>query len=95
MFVKVNCEHKISDQQLHETMNGSIRRYFGEVGLSRIDPKIIEFNTNSSTAILSYERAAAADFETSMALITKESDLPMTVLVLRVSGTVKAIRRQR
>jgi RNase P/RNase MRP subunit POP5 len=74
-------------------MSSSVRKYFGELGFSRIDPKIISFDSDSSTAILSCERAAASELESAMALVTRDSDAQMSMLVLRVSGTIKGIRR--
>jgi RNase P/RNase MRP subunit POP5 len=95
MFVKVVCDRKLTNEQFHDALNNSTRRYFGEVGFSRIDPRIIKFDSDSSTAILSCERTATSEFESALALITECAETPMSLLVLRVSGTVKGAARHR
>jgi RNase P/RNase MRP subunit POP5 len=94
MLVKLVCERKLTDQQFHDALDYSVRRHFGELGFSRIDPKVIKFDPDSSTGIVSCERSAASELEAAMALITKHAEIPITVLVLRVSGTVKGIRKR-
>jgi RNase P/RNase MRP subunit POP5 len=94
MLVKLVAEQKLTDQQFHDALEYSVRRYFGELGFSRIDPKIIKFDADSSTGIVSCERSAAAELESAMALITKHAEIPIAVLVLRVSGTIKGIRKR-
>ena len=93
VLFQVVCDFELTDQQFHEALDDSVRRYFGEVGFSRIDPKIVEFDTESSTGIVSCERGAASELESAMTLISKHSEKPLIVLVLRVSGTVKGVRR--
>jgi len=95
LLVKVVCDRKLTNEQFHEALNNSARRYFGELGLSRIDPRIINFDAESSTAIVSCERTATSEFESAMALITGYAETPMSLLVLRVSGTVKGAARRK
>jgi RNase P/RNase MRP subunit POP5 len=92
VLFRVICNSKVTDQQFHETLVHSIRRHFGEIGFSRIDPKIIEFNPESLTGIVSCDRAACSELESAMALITKYLETPLTVLSLRISGTVRGAR---
>ena len=93
MLVKAVYEHKLTDQQFHEALDCSIRKHFGELGFARIDPKIVQFNTDTSTGIVSCDREAAPELESAIALISRHAEIPISVLVLRVSGTIKAIRR--
>jgi RNase P/RNase MRP subunit POP5 len=93
MLVKLVCDAKLTDEQFHDILDYSVRRNFGELGFSRIDPKTIRFDTDSSTGIVSCERAAAYELETAMALITKHAQIPVTALVLRVSGTIKGVQK--
>jgi len=96
ILVKVVYDRKITNEQLDEALNSSAKRYFGEVGLSRIDPRIIRFDADSSTAIISCERNATPEFGAAIALITTYAEAPMSILPLRVSGTVKgAARREK
>jgi RNase P/RNase MRP subunit POP5 len=93
MLVKLVCERKLTDQQFHDALDYSVRRYFGELGFSRIDPKVVRFDEDSSTGIVSCERPSASELESALALITKHAQIPMTALVLRASGTIKGVRK--
>jgi RNase P/RNase MRP subunit POP5 len=94
VLVKVVCDRKLTNEQLNEVLNSSTKRYFGELGLSRIDPRIIRFDVDSSTAIISCERTATPEFGAAMALITTYAEASMSLLALRVSGTVKGAARR-
>ncbi len=94
MLVKIVCDRKLTTDQFHETLIASVKRYFGEVGLTRIDPRIIRFDGNSLTAIVSCDRNGMPEFESSMTLIQSYAESPVSVLVLRVSGTVKGAARR-
>lgn len=94
MLVKLVCERKWTDQQFHDALDYSVRKYFGELGFSRIDPKIVKFDTDSSTGIVSCERRGASELQSAMALITNHAQVPITVLVLGVSGTIRGIRKR-
>ena len=89
LFVKIVCDRKLTNEQFHETMDKAAKRYFGELGISRIDPRIMKFDVDSSTAILSCERGAISEFESALTLITGSPEASISVLVLRVSGTIK------
>jgi RNase P/RNase MRP subunit POP5 len=94
MLVKVVCERKLTDQGFRDAMIDSVMRYFGELGFSHIDPKVVKFDANSSTAIVSCDRSATSEFESSMTLITGRAEMPMSFLVLRVSGTIKGVTKE-
>jgi len=96
ILVKVVCDRKLTNEQLNEALNNSAKRYFGELGLSRIDLRIIRFDAESSMAIISCERNATPEVGAAMSLITTYAEVPMSLLALRVSGTVKgAARREK
>ena len=96
ILVKFVSDRKITNEQLNEALNSSVKRYFGELGLSRIDLRVMRFDGDSSTAIISCERNATAELGTAMTLITRYAEAPLSFLALRVSGTVKgAARREK
>ena len=93
LLVKVVCENKLTDQQFYEVLHSTLRKYFGELGLTRIDPKVMRFDSDSATGIVSCERGGTADLASAIALVTKISELPLTLTILRVSGTLKGVRK--
>ena len=93
VLVKVDCKNKITDHQFYEALTLSIRKYFGELGLTRIDPKVMRFDSDSAMGIVSCNRSATGDLGSAIALITQASEMPLTLLILRVSGTLKGVRK--
>jgi len=93
--VKIVCDHKLTNEQFHEILDNASRRYFGQLGVSRIDPRIVRFDAESLEAIVSCESSAAHEFESALSLITSYAEAPISLLVLRVSGTVKGAARGR
>ena len=93
LLIKVVCETSLSDEQLLEALTNSVRKYFGEIGLARIDPRLIRFDHNRSTAIVSCSDGGLAQLESAVALISQYLEIPLAPLVLRVSGTIKGLRK--
>jgi len=95
VLVKIGCDRKLTREQFQEIMDFATRQYFGELGLSHIDPRLVKFDAESSTAILSCERSAASELEAALTLVTSYAATPMSLLVLRVSGTIKGASKGR
>jgi RNase P/RNase MRP subunit POP5 len=95
LLVKVLYSRELTDQQFHDTLNSSIRTHFGDIGFSRIDPKIIRFNQSTSTSIVSCERSAVKELASALALITDSGGTTIAVLVLAASGTIKGLRKRK
>ena len=92
VLVKLVCESQVSNQQFDEALSASIQKHFGELGFSRINPKVVRYDVPSSTGIVSCDSTALADLESAITLITRNSENSMTALVLRVSGTIQGLR---
>jgi len=95
LFVKLICDRMLTNEQFHDALKNSVIRYFGELGVSRIDPRIMKFDDVSSTAIISCNRDATAELLSALALVTDYAETPVCMLVLRVSGTVKGATKHR
>ncbi len=93
LLVKVVSDSPLSREQFGNALIDSVRRNFGEIGLSRIDPRLVRYDGNQSRAIVSCKRGRAAELQASMTLISEASGTPFVPLVLRVSGTIKALGR--
>jgi len=89
ILVKIVYERTLTKEQFHEAVANSVKQYFGELGLSRIDPRIMKFDVESLTAVISCERSATSELESALSLVTGYAEMPISLLVLRVSGTIK------
>ena len=92
-LVKAICQSELTEQQFREVIEQSLRTCFGELGLCSIDPKIIRFDVASSAGIVSCEQNAVNELETALSLVTEYSRADLTLLTLRVSGTIRGIRK--
>ena len=94
LLVKILHGGALTDQQFHDAINTSVRTHFGDVGFSRIDPRVIKTYQSTSTSIISCERTALRDLECALALITDCGGTSVTFMVLAVSGTIKGLRKR-
>jgi RNase P/RNase MRP subunit POP5 len=94
LLVKVLHGGALTDQQFHDAINTSVRIHFGDIGFSRIDPRIIKTYQSTSTSIVSCERSALRELESALALMTDCGGTSVTVIVLAVSGTIKGLRKR-
>jgi RNase P/RNase MRP subunit POP5 len=77
------------------TVTNSVRKYFGEMGLTRIEPKLIRYDPARSEAVVACAKEGAEDFQAAIALISDKSTNRITPITLRVSGTLKGLRRKK
>jgi RNase P/RNase MRP subunit POP5 len=73
----------------------SVRKYFGEAGVSTIDPKLLRFDSRRSEAIIACQKKHEAELQAAVALIKEIAGSPIAPLILRVSGTIKSLVTRR
>jgi RNase P/RNase MRP subunit POP5 len=95
LLVRVVSEKPISREEFGGAVIDSVRRNFGEIGLSRIDPKVVRYDGTRSRAILACNAGAATELQAAFALMFETSGAPIVPLVVGVSGTIKALGRRR
>jgi RNase P/RNase MRP subunit POP5 len=74
-------------------LTSSIKTYFGEVGLSNVDPKLIRFDERRSEVIIACQEARVDELQASVALIVRIGNSDVAALTLKVSGTIKSLTR--
>lgn len=95
LLVKVVSERPVSKEQFGGAVIDSVRRNFGEIGLSRIDPKVVRYDGTRSRAIVACRASAATELQAAVALISEATGMPIIPLVVGVSGTIKALGKRR
>ena len=81
-------------KEVQEGIRRSIIELFGAYGLSRIEPKIIEYNEEMSTGIIRCTHLYLPMLRASMASITAIGEFPAAFFTVSVSGTLKALRKK-
>lgn len=95
ILVKIVSGQPVSRDQFGSAVIDSVRRNFGEIGLCRIDPKVVRFDRVGSRAIVACRAGAAGELQAAVTLISEAAGTPITPLVVGVSGTIKALGKRR
>lgn len=90
---KILSSTPIGKREVDEGIRRSIAELFGAYGLSRIEPKVIEYDEERSMGILRCNRPHLPMLRASLASITSIGRDPAALFVLRVSGTLKSLRK--
>lgn len=94
VLVKVLSDSQISSEQFNEVMTHSVKKFFGEIGYVKVNPRLIRFDATRSEAIVACERDRVAELQTALALTGDISGLSIAPVTLRVSGTIKSLRQR-
>jgi RNase P/RNase MRP subunit POP5 len=95
ILVKVISKHGLSAEQFGSALTDSVRRYFGELGLARVCPKVNRFETSKSEAVIGCSKEGAEDLLAAIGLISDTHETTLTAITMRVSGTIKGLRRRQ
>jgi len=94
-LLKVVSDRLVSGEEFGGALSDSVQKHFGLFGLSRIDPKLIRFDSGPSQAVVGCTKEGAQDLQTAIALISDVSNAPIAPITLRVSGTIKGLRKRK
>jgi len=87
-------EQSINKSELMDTLWTALLQLYGEYGASQAGLKLIEFTSRNGYAIVRCWKDAVEVVRASIASITEIEAKPATIHVLRVSGTLKALRKK-
>ena len=93
--MKAISKHDLTRDQFELDLMSSVRRLFGEFGLARIAPKVVRFDASRSEAILACNKEGAEDLQAAVGLISGTSETAVIVLTVRISGTIKGLKRRQ
>lgn len=79
-------------KEVVDTIQKRVLDLYGARGLSEIDPVLIDFDEDTREGILRCNRDGLRQMRAALALVTDISDLPASIHVERVSGTIKSLR---
>ena len=94
-LVKMISETHLSRDQFEIALETSVRRLFGEFGLARIHPKVVQFDETNSEATVACNKVGAEDLQAAVGLISSISGITATAMTIRVSGTIKGLARRQ
>ncbi len=91
VLVNVLSDAPLAKETFQIALANSVRRLFGDFGLARIDAKVVSFDATSSKAIVACTKEGIEELQAAIGLI---SDAGITALTVKVSGTIKGLRRR-
>jgi RNase P/RNase MRP subunit POP5 len=81
----------VTEEQFAQALTASIVKYFGEVGLSRIAPKLIRFDSRRSSVVVAFAKDHMVEMQAALAFIRQVGESEALVLPLKTSGTIKGL----
>jgi len=91
LYIKVYCERTVTEEQFSQALWASILKYFGEIGLSHIAPKIISYDSRKSSAVVAFAKDYVTELHAALAFITRVNESDTLMLPLKTSGTIKGL----
>lgn len=89
--IKIYSSVTATEEQFSQALTASIVKYFGEVGLSRIAPKLIRFDSRKSSVVVAFTKDYAVEIQAALAFIRQIGESEALTLPLRTSGTIKGL----
>jgi len=94
LAVKAESKEPIQEKEVLDAVWNALTQLFGEYGASQADLAFIRDRKQKDYLILRCLRKALPMVRASIASITEINKKPATIHVLRVSGTLKALRKK-
>jgi RNase P/RNase MRP subunit POP5 len=94
LALKVESEEPLSEKDFIGAIWDSILQLFGEYVASQTNLYLVEFNPADGYAILRCSHKALDMVRASLAAITRVNEKFVSVHVIRVSGTLKSLRKK-
>jgi len=91
LALQLDCEAMPAEREFIDAVWAAVTKLYGEVGASLTGLALINFNEERKVAVLRVSLAALNMVRASLATITKVGDKEISVHVLAVSGTIKAL----
>jgi RNase P/RNase MRP subunit POP5 len=94
-LVKIVSLQPVSEDAFARALIDSVRRYFGETGLCRIDPRLIRFDEKAAKAVVACRKEGADEMQAAIGFLSDVSGVAVAPIAVRVSGTIKGLGTSR
>jgi len=89
---KVASGRRFQLKEVADAIQKGVLRLYGLHGLSQMEPLLMEFNEEGQTGILRCSHLHLKRMRASLAFITSVGGSAASIHVVRVSGTIKALK---
>ncbi len=91
--VNIECSKILNEIDIYEVIFTNLLRLFGEYGASQADLSLIEYNPEKKLAVLRCSHKALDIVKASITTITEVANEKVAFRTIRVSGTLKSLRK--
>jgi RNase P/RNase MRP subunit POP5 len=92
--VRTISEQASTEKELYDAVWSNLTRLFGEFGASQAGLSLIEYNPKSRQAIFRCSHKTLELVKVAIVALTEIGNENVALHILRVSGTLKALRRK-
>lgn len=83
---------RFTTKEVADAVQKGVLNLYGVLGLSRMEPVLIEFDENNQKGILRCSRPHLREMRVALTFITNIAGSAAVIHVRRISGTIKALR---
>lgn len=94
LALKVECDGRFGREELLDAVWDAVLRLFGEMGGSKVGLYLVHFDGKMGHAVLRCSHKALPMVKAAVASVTVIGNQPAAIHVLRVSGSLKALRKK-
>ncbi|MCW4049676.1 MAG: Rpp14/Pop5 family protein [Candidatus Bathyarchaeota archaeon] len=94
LAIRVHSESSVSEEDLLDAINQKIHYLYGVKGASEINLKMIEYSPEEKHGILRCSHNRLTEMRAALAHITSINNIESSIHVIRVSGTIKTLRKK-
>jgi len=92
--LKIVSEQPVNGRDVMDAVWKAVVQLFGEYGASQASLSLIEYNSQKNCAVVRCSHTSVDMVRASVASVTEINDKPAAMHVLRVSGTLRALRKK-
>ena len=94
LALKLDSKATFSSREIMDAIWHSILKLYGEYGASRTPLTLIDYDTERKIIILRTGHTTVDTVRATLASITEMEGKPVSIYVVRVSGTIRALRNK-
>lgn len=92
LAISLDGDGVYSEQEVSDALYQAVQELFGDYGVSGLQPRLIEYDEETSKGIVRCSRSHTREMRAALALITEISNSDAAVRVTGASGTIKSLK---
>jgi len=94
LVLKIESAEPLEEEDLRDAVWSALIKLFGEYGASRASLFLVQYDGERKEAVLRCSHKALEMVHASIASVTKIGEKPVAMQVLRISGTLRALKKK-